>query len=232
MPACKICRQHCSKNFSLIRHVQTVHGNAKVQCGDCHKFFARPDNLRKHSKSCRKPQRKTPNIEPSNHPSIDEYSQHSEDRSQAHSTVAQVPPVAPGYISDQLQYTDIALSYDADPPLREYNGSPPSHAAFFDFAQSPKSDDWLSLPDAPWETDVSLPNNLRCVVRLAYQSSEDRQCHMCRTMTWVECMPMHGWQQDGIEMRSSHSSSRLVRNSSKKSSTSFVEDIETSGLRG
>ena len=229
MPACKICRQHCSKNFSLIRHVQTVHGNAKVQCGDCHKFFARPDNLRKHSKNCRKPQRKTPNIEPSIHPSIDEYSQLSEDRSQAHSTVAQVPPVALEYSPEQF---DIALSYHADSQLSEYNESPTNPAAFFDLVQSPKSEDWLSLPDAPWETHVSLPNSLHCVAMLAYQSYESRQCHMCRTMTWVECMPMHGWRQDGIEISSSHNCSRLVRNFSKKSSTSFVEDIETSGLRG
>jgi hypothetical protein len=52
MPTCDICLGACSNNFSLKRHVRTVHGSEHHRCRDCPKTYARYDNLRKHRRKC------------------------------------------------------------------------------------------------------------------------------------------------------------------------------------
>lgn len=163
-----MCKQHFKRNFCLKRHEKTHYGNEQHECADCHKVYARRDNLEKHRNGCRKARRKTPNIEASTHRPIVECSQHSENRLQPHSTVAQASLVASDYSQEDFQYKGPASSYERDSQLGEYDAPPTTNAAFFELVQSPNSDDWFPLPDAPWQTDVSLPKCLRCVASVAY----------------------------------------------------------------
>lgn len=52
MPTCKICGLQLSRNFCLKRHEKSHSTNEQYPCVDCHKVYARFDNLQKHKSRC------------------------------------------------------------------------------------------------------------------------------------------------------------------------------------